>query len=116
MPELAENVTVDLARKKLFVNGAEFPWHISEEGPKLGGIMAANEIRSVTLTFYAKDIEVIPEGPLSVEEAQRRVEQAQRELCAAQEHLKGVHTDVAKAQREFKAAQDEAERLVEDTR
>lgn len=41
MPEFAEKVTLDLARKKLFVNG--------------------NELRSVTLTFYTKDIEVIPE-------------------------------------------------------
>lgn len=62
MPEAAKLVTLDLARKKLYVDGNEFPWCISEEGPQLGSVMAANEIRTVTLTFLTEDIEVIPEA------------------------------------------------------
>lgn len=112
MPELAGKVTIDLARKKLLFDGVEFPYYLSEEGPKLGGVMASGELRSVTITFYTADLEVIPNSPLSAEEAQRRVERAQRELVEAQRVVKNATEDVMAAQRDFEAAQDEAERFV----
>ena len=59
MPEIAKKVTLDLAKKKLFVDGAEFPWLISKEGPSFGGDMDG-PIRRITLTFFADDLEVIP--------------------------------------------------------
>lgn len=62
MPELAKKVTVDLASKKLFLDGVEFPYYLSEEGPKVDGLLSRNELRSVTITFFTEDLEVIPEG------------------------------------------------------
>lgn len=63
MPDIAKLVTLDLAKKKLYVDGAEFPWLISEEGPQFTGLAARDRIRSVTLTFFTEDAQVIPEGP-----------------------------------------------------
>ncbi|WP_159840193.1 hypothetical protein [Nocardia sp. CY41] len=60
MPELPKLVTLDLAKKKLFIDGVEFPWHISEEGPTLHTRTGQHDLRRVTLTFYAEDAEVIP--------------------------------------------------------
>ncbi|MGW4718858.1 hypothetical protein [Nocardia sp. NPDC004260] len=60
MPELPKLVTLDLAQKKLFIDGVEFPWHISAEGPRLNALMTPDDLRSVTLTFYTEDVEVIP--------------------------------------------------------
>lgn len=62
MPEIAQLVTLDLARKKLFVDGAEFPWLISEEGPMFGALVDRHQPRSVTLTFFADDVQIIPEN------------------------------------------------------
>ncbi|WP_029925440.1 hypothetical protein [Nocardia otitidiscaviarum] len=61
MPDRAKLVTLDLARKKLFVDGAEFPWHISQEGPTFSPLADPHELRSVTLTFFTEDVRVIPE-------------------------------------------------------
>jgi hypothetical protein len=62
MPEIAKLVTLDLKQRKLFVDGQEFPWWIDEKGPILNNLAAPGELRSVTLTFYADDVEVIPEN------------------------------------------------------
>lgn len=62
MPEMARKVTLDLRARKLYVDGAEFPWLISSEGPELHGLADKDSIRSVTLTFFTEDVEVIPEG------------------------------------------------------
>ncbi len=61
MPEIPRLAVIDLAAKKLFVDGAEFPWLISEEGPKLDGLADRNLPRSVTLTFFVDDVQVVPE-------------------------------------------------------
>lgn len=60
MPELAKKISVDLAHKKLFVDGEEFPWRISEEGPRLMALTGPDALPSVTITFYAENVEVIP--------------------------------------------------------
>ncbi|MFD7045719.1 hypothetical protein [Rhodococcus jostii] len=60
MQDIAKKVTLDLAAQKLFVDGREFPWMISEEGPTLGGF-GEDEINTVTLTFFAADAEIVPE-------------------------------------------------------
>jgi hypothetical protein len=65
MPDFPNLVTVDLHSKKLLINGVEFPWYITEEGPRIDGLMAPNTLKSVTLTIYTKDIEVIPENPFT---------------------------------------------------
>lgn len=61
MPDIAQKATLDLKEKKLFVDGVEFPWLISEEGPKLNNLAADATMRSVTLTFFVDDVEVLPE-------------------------------------------------------
>lgn len=68
MPAMAKLVTLDLARRKLYVDGAEFPWLISEAGPQLNDLAANNQVRSVTLTFFCDDVVVIPENPQHVGE------------------------------------------------
>ncbi len=112
MPEFSGLVTVDLARKGLSFGGVPFPYYLSEEGPILGDIMNPRGLRSVTITFYARDIEVIPEGPLSVEEAQLRVERAQRDLVDAQQAVRLATEEFATAAADVATAHDEAERLV----
>lgn len=62
MPALAQKVTVDLKQKKLFINGVEFPWYISEDGVDITGLAANNELAMVSFTMLAVDVEVIPEG------------------------------------------------------
>lgn len=62
MPALAQKVTVDLKQKKLFINGVEFPWYISEGGVDIAGLAASDELAMVSLTLLAADVEVISEG------------------------------------------------------
>lgn len=61
MPEMAKKAVLDLEQRKLFIDGAEFPWYISEDGPTVA-CEGVNEIPAVALTFYAESIEVIPRG------------------------------------------------------
>lgn len=61
MATLAQKITVDLKLKKLFINGAEFPWLISKDGVEVNGLASANALATVALTLLATDVEVIPE-------------------------------------------------------
>ncbi|BAD54877.1 hypothetical protein [Nocardia farcinica] len=73
MPDIAKHVTVDLAQRKLYVNGERFPFHIVEGGIRVDGLAAeAGGLATVTVTFFADDIEVVPAGPTPAarEEAQ----------------------------------------------
>ncbi|MBF6188005.1 hypothetical protein [Nocardia farcinica] len=60
MPELAKHVTVDLAQKKLIINGEEFPFHIAEGGIQIDRLGALRGPATVTVTFFTEDIEVVP--------------------------------------------------------
>lgn len=62
MAELAGKVVLDLQQKKLFINGDEFPWAISDEGVSVSGMGRRDELPAVSLTFFAEDIEVVPEA------------------------------------------------------
>lgn len=61
VPEFAEKVTLDLQQKKLFINGAEFPWFISEDGVDLLDLGTENRLASVVVSIPAGSVEVIPE-------------------------------------------------------
>lgn len=61
MQKFAGKTVLDLKQRKLFVDGVEFPWVLSEEGPSFNSLGSANDVRSVTLTFFTEDVEVIPE-------------------------------------------------------
>lgn len=60
MPTMPKKITVDRREKKLYIDGVEFPWFITEEGPSAAGLSGRHEIPRVTLTVFAEDIEVIP--------------------------------------------------------
>lgn len=62
MPEIAKKVTLDLKQRKLFVDGTEFPWAITADGPTFGSLVGHHVLRTVTLSFFTDDVEVIPEG------------------------------------------------------
>lgn len=62
MPDLAKLVTFDLAKSTLYVDDTEFPWCISENGVQFDNLGARDEIRSVTVTFYAGDVQVMPKN------------------------------------------------------
>lgn len=60
MPKSAQKFTVDLKQKKLFIDGEEFPWHTSIDGPTITKL-GVDDIHEVTVTILACDVEVIPE-------------------------------------------------------
>lgn len=62
MPSIPQKITVDMKQKKLFINGSEFPWYITEDGVNILGLASNNELATVQLTLLATDVEVIPEG------------------------------------------------------
>ncbi len=62
MPDFAKRVTLDLKQRKMFVDGDEFPWYISEEGPTFNALADHREMRQVTVTFMTEDVEIIPEN------------------------------------------------------
>ncbi|SNY84167.1 hypothetical protein SAMN04244553_3603 [Nocardia amikacinitolerans] len=61
MPHLPDLVTLDLAQRKLFIDGTEFPWLISQGGPTFNALADPRELRQVTVTFFTNDVKVIPE-------------------------------------------------------
>jgi hypothetical protein len=58
MPELAKRVVLDLKRRKLLIDGQEFPWLINEDGVTVNNLGPSPDLPSVTLTFFPKDVEV----------------------------------------------------------
>lgn len=60
MTEFAKKITIDEQRKKLFINGVEFPWHVTEDGFYVTRLLANNEIPTVSFTVFAETVEVIP--------------------------------------------------------
>lgn len=62
MPALPKKITVDRKAKKLYIDGAEFPWHITADGPEVDGVCSQHEIPRVTVTMHTEDLEIIPEA------------------------------------------------------
>lgn len=60
MPKLAGKVTIDLQHKRLFIDGDEFPWHISEDGVDAQELGSRNTLPSIVIRVPAETIEVIP--------------------------------------------------------
>lgn len=114
MPKLAEKVTLDLARKKLFIDGEEFPYHITEDGPQISDLMNHSALRSVTLTFYVKDIEVLPATSLAIQEAQLRLEHAQRAMVDAKQQVRDAAARVERAQADLTAAEAERRGAIDE--
>lgn len=68
MPDIAKKAVLDLAQKKFYVDGEEFPWFIDVDGPTLNNLCSPDTLRSVTLTFFVEDVEVVPEEAASSDE------------------------------------------------
>lgn len=98
MPDIAKHVTVGLAQRKLYVNGERFPFHIAEGGIRVDGLAAeAGGLATVTVTFFADDIEVVPAGPTPAarEEAQALLRETGKALLT----LLGLGSDEAAVDR-----------------
>lgn len=64
MPELAKNITINLAEKKIYIDGVEFPWLVAEDGPTIDHLPTASNgnLGRVSFPIFADHIEVIPEA------------------------------------------------------
>jgi hypothetical protein len=60
MPSLPKKAVLDLRCDKLYIDGAEFPWYISEDGIQVSGLGARDAVPALTFTIFADSIEVIP--------------------------------------------------------
>lgn len=65
MPKLPRKATLDLEAQKLYIDGEEFPWYITEEGVEVSGLLDNNS-PCVILTFsmLVDTAEVIPAPPV----------------------------------------------------
>ena len=60
MTKVPAKITIDRKQKKVFVDGVEFPWIITEAGPEVTSVAASDQIPVVTIPIFAADVEVIP--------------------------------------------------------
>lgn len=67
MPELAKSVVLNLARRALAVDGKEFPWILTEDGPKLSA--SHDGLIQVTVCFMAESAEVIGHNAEEIRDA-----------------------------------------------
>lgn len=60
MPSLPKKAVLDLKQQKLFIDGKEFPWYISEDGVEVTGLLGRNELPTLSFAMFAETVEVIP--------------------------------------------------------
>lgn len=60
MPSLPKKVVLDMRCEKLFIDGEEFPWWITESGIEVSGLLDRNSLPTLTFSMFADNIEVIP--------------------------------------------------------
>jgi len=60
MPRLLKKAVLDLRCNKLFVEGEEFPWYITEDGVDVSSLMDSNAIPTLSFTIFAETVDVIP--------------------------------------------------------
>lgn len=87
MPEVPKKITVDLAAKKLLIDGEEFPWVVAGDGPQVvwPGLKGH---ALVTVTIPADGVQVVPsasEKSCEQEVAERALSIAMEALAAAKE-------------------------------
>jgi hypothetical protein len=54
---------VDLRAKKLFIDGEEFPWFISQDGVDIEGLGDKKALPMLSLSILVRTVEVIPDEP-----------------------------------------------------
>ncbi|WP_156161662.1 hypothetical protein [Nocardia vulneris] len=62
MPELAKRVTIDHDKSKLYIDGVEFPWQITEQGPVVAEAVPGWPLKLVTVAILAENVEIIQEA------------------------------------------------------
>jgi hypothetical protein len=68
MANLPRKALVDLRCDKLFIDGEEFPWFITEDGISITGLGDRNALPMLSFSILAETVEVIPkEDPLEQE-------------------------------------------------
>jgi hypothetical protein len=63
VPRLADKAVVDLRAKKLFIDGEEFPWFISQDGVDIEGLGDKKALPLLSLSILVRTVEVIPDEP-----------------------------------------------------
>lgn len=58
MTELAKHIHVDKTNYRLYINGQEFPYYISESGVEISGLLSSTETPMVTLSVLAEKVTV----------------------------------------------------------
>lgn len=61
MPNLPNLITIDRKQQKVLVDGDEFPWFITEDGPTVEGADNPEEVTTVTVSIFTDEVEEIPE-------------------------------------------------------
>lgn len=57
---LPQKAVLDLQAERLFIDGAEFPWYITEDGVEVGSLLDKNAIPTLSFTMFAETVEIIP--------------------------------------------------------
>lgn len=60
MPSLPKKAVLDLRCNKLFIDGEEFPWYITEDGVDVAGLCGRHTIPTLSFTIFAETVDVIP--------------------------------------------------------
>jgi hypothetical protein len=63
MANLPQKALVDLRDSKLYLDGQEFPWYITESGVAIDGLGDRDTLPVLTFSIYAETVEVIPKDP-----------------------------------------------------
>lgn len=59
MAVLANKITIDPENRKVLIDGAEFPWHLDEDGVSIRDLGGKTSIARVSLTVMAGTLEVL---------------------------------------------------------
>lgn len=60
VPHLPKKAVLDLNAERLFIDGVEFPWYITEDGVDVASLLDSNAIPTLSFTMFAETIEVMP--------------------------------------------------------
>ena len=60
---LPKKAVLDLEAERLFIDGAEFPWYITEDGVEVNSLLDRNAIPTISFAMFAETVEIIPKEP-----------------------------------------------------
>jgi hypothetical protein len=65
MPELPRRAVIDLRANKLFIDGEEFPWYITEDGIDVIGLGDKHALPVLSFSILAETVDVIPKDDIA---------------------------------------------------